>query len=188
MLLFVLAIIGWLLGDKFASAAAQARQETARLSVEYGKLQALVEDAGLTARVAAAQSRALDLRTAAYSGASLISARAQLAADLQRLLAKHSANGALFRLTRAVGTPPSRGSNSTPTTPTAPSDALPLGFIVESFSVTGTFTPGSLLGLLSDFAASPRLIAIDGLSIKGSRFELLGVAVLTAASQTTQSP
>lgn len=186
MLVIIAAIIAWAIGDEFAKSSRAHKTEATQLRLELTRLKLLANDNTLESRVASARTASQDIKQAAFSGASLTAARAQLTTELQSLVARSSSNGTIFRLTRASGSSdvPTSRSAFEPSSVTARSLSTRImapGFNVEAFSVSGTFTPESFLTLISEFARSPRLLVLDGFSVKGSRFEVLGSAALFVA-------
>ncbi len=177
MIVLIVLILGWVLADDLAQRANTLRTEHKQLSAEIAKLQSLSRNTSLQSEVAAAAQRSDRLRLAAYAGPSLSVARAQLSNDLQRVVASQASAGALFRLSKATSTEAAKPGVTSP---------LPEGFHQESFAISGPFAPALIMRVLQDLAASPRLLRIDGMSVKGSRFELFGSAVLHVVSPTAQ--
>lgn len=179
LLMLVALILSWVVGDDLAKDTLSKRQESSRLSLERSRLKAIAGDTTLPLQVKAAESTARVARSAAFNGPTPVAARAKMAAELQALIGRSSDDGTIFRLTRSTTGVGAVGKANTPQTirqdaQETPLNALPPGFTTEAFSVSGTFNPANFLKLLDGFARSSRLVVLDGLSIKGSRFEVFG--------------
>jgi hypothetical protein len=177
LLAVVLAIVLWLVGDEFAQRSRELNKEIASMQTELGRLANLKNQAELQNSLQAAQRQSAALREAAHSGPTLMSARAQLAGTFQALVSQTEGGSSNFRFTRSQSSSASAGAAAGATGEKA---ELADGFVAEPFSIGGTFAPLTFMQLLRAIQDSPHLIRVEGLSVKGSRFEVLGNAVLQA--------